>query len=133
MTRASDKNGRIPLAEWIVAGLGAVLVLATVGWLMVDLVRDTPAPPVIKLRVDSIARTQNSYVARISASNEGGETAAAARIEGALLDANADVIERSEVTLDYLPRQSQRELGLIFQHDPAQYRLQLRATGYRAP
>jgi uncharacterized protein (TIGR02588 family) len=133
MTRNNERNERIPLAEWLAAGVGALLILATAGWLVVDLVRASAAPPAITLRIESTTASASSYVVSISAHNTGGETAAGVRIEGELLDAGTNVIERSEATLDYLPRQSIRKLGLFFENDPAQYRLELRATGYRAP
>jgi uncharacterized protein (TIGR02588 family) len=53
-------------------------------------------------------------------------------VEGVLKD-GAEIIETSEVTIDYVPAGSQRQAGLFFIRDPQQYELQLSAKGYEQP
>lgn len=134
MTREQRNSAsQISRAEWAVAALGAVLVLATVIFLAVDLTRGQTSAPAIALTVDSVMHTPTSFVVQIKAENLSGRTAAAARVVGTLLDASGQTVEASEVTLDYLPGNSARTLGLFFHTDPSRFRLNLRATGYQVP
>ena len=59
-------------------------------------------------------------------------TAAAVQIEGELLDGER-VIATSQVTLDYVPGNSERRGGLFFREDPEAHGLKVRALGYAEP
>lgn len=129
----TSKSGAIPPAEWIAAGIGAVLVIGALGALITDSVKNEIAAPVITLEVDTIIATGANYVVKVRAENRGGETAASVVIEGVLAQPNGAQLERSELVLDYLPRRSSRMVGLIYRNDPRAYGVALRAVGYQLP
>jgi uncharacterized protein (TIGR02588 family) len=66
--------------------------------------------------VDSVAKASSGYLARITVHNTGGSTAAQVEIEGELTVGGE--MERSEVTLDYVPDRSQKHAGLMFRRNP---------------
>lgn len=121
-----------PTSEWIVAGFGALLVLATVAILVFEAIDEGSRVPEISVRVDTVvALPGGEYVARITAENAGDETAATLRLEGIhRLDGETQV---SSITLDYLPPRSSRAAGLIFQRDPRRGELILLPRSYREP
>jgi len=129
----ASKSGTIPIAEWVVAALGALLVIGAVGALLTDSIDNEIAAPAITLAVDTVIATGENYVVKVRAKNRGGETAAAVVIEGVLTQPGGAPVERSELVLDYLPRRSSRMVGLIYRNDPRAYSLSLRAVGYQVP
>jgi uncharacterized protein (TIGR02588 family) len=122
----------IPLLEWLVGGLGALLLVGTIGFLVWHGLGRDDTPPDVRLTVDRIEQLQNGYLVRFRAGNQGGSTAAQLVIEGELAGPEGP-IETSEATLDYLPPRSDREGGLFFAHDPRGLDLRLRAEGYAKP
>lgn len=125
-------KGVTSAAEWVVAGVSALLILAAVGYLFYEALTSPPTPPVIELRVDSILDTEYGYIVEFHARNHGHSTAAQLAVEGVLLDAGR-TIQMSRVTIDYVPSESRRSAGIIFTEDPARYTLELRALGYDRP
>jgi len=122
----------IPPLEWLVAGLGALLVAGTIGYLTAQaLWRDT-TPPDVRLVAEPARALEGGWLVRFRAFNQGGEPAAELLIEGELRGPDGSV-ETSEVTLDYLAPGSQREGGLLFSRDPRRFELALRAKGYARP
>jgi uncharacterized protein (TIGR02588 family) len=120
------------MAEWIVAGLSAVLVLGVVGFLIYDGVRHPSTPPDITVEVDSIVPAGPGYLVLIRADNRGRNTAAEVTVEGEL-EADTGRVETSQTIIDYVPAGGQGRGGLYFQRDPRSLRLRLRAHGYREP
>ena len=59
-------------------------------------------------------------------------TAAAVQIEGELVEGER-VLATSQVTLDYVPGNSERRGGLFFRENPQAYDLEIRALGYAKP
>jgi uncharacterized protein (TIGR02588 family) len=122
----------VPPLEWVVAGIGALLVLGTIGYLAAQaLWRDT-TPPDVRLVAEPARELEGGWLVRFRALNQGGEPAAELLIEGELRGPDGSV-ETAEATLDYLPPGSQREGGLFFSRDPGQFELALRAKGYARP
>jgi uncharacterized protein (TIGR02588 family) len=130
------RNGLIsdetPLLEWIVAAVGLVLVVSTIGFTFYRAWRETETPPAVTVTVETIVAQDAGYLVTFRALNEGEGTAAAVTVEGVLLQ-NGEEIELSTASLDFVPSRSERQGGLFFTEDPEQYELQLRATGYADP
>jgi len=120
------------LAEWIVAILSAMLVLAVVGFLIYDGLRSPEAPPEITVEVDSIQAAGPGYLVLFRAINGGNATAAEVVVEGGL-EADGGEVERSEAVLDYVPPNALVRGGLYFERDPRRLKLKLRVHGYRDP
>ncbi|MCC2676903.1 MAG: hypothetical protein K0R58_3850 [Ramlibacter sp.] len=120
-----------PWSEWIVAAIGLLLLLASLGYLLHDGNGD-PRPPAPVIRILAIEPQQGRFLVRVQAVNESRATAAALRIEGTVRR-GAEVMERSELEFDYLPGRSIREGGLFFTADPRTLQLEVAARSYRAP
>lgn len=121
-----------PLLEWIVGGLGVLLVGGAIAFLVYhSLVRDR-TPPDIRLVAERVLDLRNGYVVQFRAFNEGRSAAADLTIEGELAGPDGKT-EVSEAVLDYLPPRSGREGGLFFSQDPRAGQLSLRAKGYVKP
>jgi uncharacterized protein (TIGR02588 family) len=121
-----------PLLEWIVGGLGAVLVVGAIAFLVWHSLARDRTPPDIRLVAERVVDLSNGYLVQFRAFNEGRSTAAGVTIEGELT-APDGAVETSEVVLDYLPPRSDREGGLLFESDPRAGELRLRATGHAKP
>jgi uncharacterized protein (TIGR02588 family) len=122
----------IPLLEWIVGGLGALLVAAAIADLVYNALTRGEAPPDFRVEAERVLDLPNAYLVQFRVFNQGGSAAAAVTIEGELVgpDGTAEV---SEAVLDYLPPRSDREGGLLFASDPRAGALSLRAKGYVKP
>ena len=130
--RREVKAAATSAGEWVVAGLGLVLVLATLGYLLFQAVTEPAEPPLIAVEAGQPRQFAAGYQLSFSARNAGNETAANVTIVGELL-ANGSPVESSQTTLDYIPAESQRNGGLFFSRDPGEYVLELRAVGYETP
>ena len=120
-----------PWSEWLVAGIGLVLLLASVGYLLYD-GNGASQPPAPVIRMLSVEPLQGRFLVRVQAVNESRATAASLRVEGTL-KRGGEVVERSELEFDYLPGRSTREGGLFFTADPRGLQMELAARSYRKP
>jgi uncharacterized protein (TIGR02588 family) len=129
----SQKNdSKIPAAEWAVAAAGLVIVCAVVGWMLYEAVAGDESPPQITVALDTVFPTEAGYLVRFAAANHGSETAAEVVIAGRSTGSTGEM-EEAEVTLDYLPGQSERKGGFFFAKKPEPGGLELRALSYREP
>jgi uncharacterized protein (TIGR02588 family) len=86
--------------------------------------------------VERILAVESGYLVEIRARNEGGSTATTVEVEGTLKsndDSQAEAVETSSTTFDYIPSHSIRQGGLFFQENPEQYHLEVQAKGYSKP
>jgi len=118
--------------EWLVAGLGVVLVGGAIAFLVYHSLARDRSPPDIRVVAGRVLDLGNSYLVRFRAFNDGRSAAAAVTIEGELTGPDGTT-EVGEATLDYLPPRSDREGGLLFTMDPRAGDLRLRAKGYAEP
>jgi uncharacterized protein (TIGR02588 family) len=121
-----------PLSEWLVAAIGLLLLLASVGYLLYDGNGGGAQPPAPAMRLLGVEPQGGRFLVRVQAVNESRTTAAALRVEGTL-KRGTELVERSELEFDYLPGHSSREGGMFFTTDPRGLRLELAARSYRAP
>ena len=131
-SQKQQEKDAIPIWEWIVAGVGLVLVAGVVGFLIYEAFTGKRLPPDVKLSVDSVVEIRNGFLVRITAVNEGGMTAEGVIVE-AELRSGTEPVERSRTTIDYLPPRSEKRAGLFFTRDPRQLDLQVRSLGYEEP
>jgi uncharacterized protein (TIGR02588 family) len=118
--------------EWVVAGIGALLVMFAVGYMVHFAMTRPEGPPAVVLEVTAVSRTSAGYLVRFKATNTGHSTGAGIVVTGEL-SRDGEAVEESEMTLDYLPQDSERQGGLFFTEDPAAHELVLRAQGYAEP
>lgn len=122
----------VPTLEWIVGGIGALLVALIVGYLVYAALGRDETPPDVRLRVLEIRPFAESYVVRFEAENEGSLAAAQLVIEGEL-ELPGGSLETGQATIDYLPPRSTREAALVFREDPSAGTLTLRPIGFARP
>lgn len=118
--------------EWLAAGVGLVLLLASMVFLLLEHWRGDEAPPAPRVELVDVQAQQGQFLARVRVTNQSRRAAAALRVEGELRRGE-EVVERSELELDYLPGRSAREGGLFFAQDPRSLQLVLRARSYQDP
>jgi uncharacterized protein (TIGR02588 family) len=126
------RNSDIPVSEWVVGLIGLLLVCGTLGFMVSKAVTGSAAPPEIVVRAKGIVPVENGYLVQFIALNRGGQTAAEVVVRGELMDASK-TLESREVTLQYVPANSEREGGVFFETDPRTLELVLRAHGYVKP
>jgi uncharacterized protein (TIGR02588 family) len=131
-SQEQQEKDAIPIWEWVVAGVGLVLVAGVIGFLIYEAFTGKRLPPDVKLSVDSVVEIRNGFLVRITAVNEGGMTAEGVIVE-AELRSGTEPVERSRTTIDYLPPRSEKRAGLFFTRDPRQLDLQVRSLGYEEP
>jgi uncharacterized protein (TIGR02588 family) len=120
-------------AEWVLAAVGALVTLATVGFLVYEgLTQSGESAPELVVVTGASTTRGRGWAVPIEARNVGSATAASVRIVGALRDGGR-VVEESEMTLDYVPEASSRTGTLLFTRDPSTLTLEVRATGYELP
>ena len=129
---AGSEPRQIPLLEWLVAGIGALLVAGTIGYLVYQALWRDQTPPDVRLVALRVLALEHNHLVEFRAVNQGGEPAAQLLVEGELVGAEGPV-ETAEATLDYLPPGSHRDGGLFFSRDPREFELRLRAKGYARP
>jgi uncharacterized protein (TIGR02588 family) len=127
--KATAPANDIPPLEWASAAVGLALALGAFGFVGHDAVFGEDTPPAIEVRLVGVTSTPHGYVAQVEAINHGGTPAAQVLIEGSLEGEN----EPSQATFDYIPEQSSTTGGLIFDADPRQAKLTLKAKGYADP
>jgi uncharacterized protein (TIGR02588 family) len=119
-------------AEWTVAGLGALFVAVTIGYLVYFEFTTSSSPPDIDVRIQDISRQDSNYVVSFDVYNKSPRTAANLRVVGDLT-ANGTSLESSQVVFDYVPAFSSRHGGLLFQHDPSAGKIEVRAVSFVSP
>ena len=120
------------LLEWIVAAVGILLVSGVIVFLIYRGATKGDMPPKIKIEIESVVKADENYLVNFRVINAGEITAAGLTIEGELKNGEKSE-ETSDVTLTYVPSDSERHGGLIFTKNPNEYKLQIRAKGYEQP
>ncbi|MEN3950933.1 TIGR02588 family protein [Iodidimonas sp. SYSU 1G8] len=128
----ANEARRIPRSEWAVALLGLTMVIGVIAYLVTIALTDKDTPPDITLKAVDIRPTSGGYLVRVEALNHGGQAAADVKID-ATLKRGEDVIERREISFDFLPTRSKRVGGVIFSQDPATHGLELQVLSHREP
>lgn len=121
---------RTPVLEWIVAGLGLLLVLTVLGVLVSEVAAGPDSPAEIEVRVVSVQPSGARWRVAVEATNSGDAAAAQVGIVGELA---GDPSETAEAVLDYLPGGGERPATLVFDGDPRGRPLTLRAVGWIEP
>lgn len=117
----------IPRAEWVVAGIGLVLLCSCMAFLLYKafLVEDTV--PRISFRVESIIPQDGGALVLAEVANAGGETVTGLHIVGRAGK------EEHEAVIDFLPARSARKFGMFFSAIPDETSLQFVPGGYQKP
>lgn len=130
--RDSKKKFEKNWLEWVVFGVGLVLVAGTLGYLAYDGATASDAPPSIEVRLGEPRRQEQDFVVPVTVINHGGQTAGGVIIEVVLESGGAEV-ERGEYSVAFLPRLATREGWVTFRTDPRSGQLKPRVLGYEKP
>jgi len=123
---------RTPIAEWLAAGLGLLLTIGVIGYLLVEALHDRARPPSLSARAEPAQRTDGGYVLPVVVSNSSYATAAGVEIRGTL-EQNGEILEERRATFAYIPGRGEARGGLVFQQNPARLDVRVAAEGYEEP
>lgn len=118
--------------EWLVAAAGLLLVAAALGYISYRALTIENTPPDLTVEIESITPVSAGYLVKFHVANSGEETAAAVNVEGTLKDGETTA-ESGTATIDYVPSRSERKGGILFEKNPQNYQMQIRAVGYANP
>jgi len=128
-----SKASRAPMiAEWLAGGLGAVLVIGAVAWLIYAGASGNGTAPDIEIRLGETSQRADGYLVAFKAHNRSSFSAAKVKIRGELRSSGS-VVETVETELDYLPAYSSRGAGLFFQNDPDKGAVEIFTVSYTDP
>lgn len=131
--RGRSDRKKVSVWEWVVSGLSAATVLATLAYLLYDAVGTARTPPAVELRADTVVEVPGGFMVNFVAANHGHATAVTLQVEAELQDPSGRAVQSARATLDYLPGGATRRGGLLFTRDPREYTLRLRALGFENP
>lgn len=123
---------RTPIAEWIAAGLGLILTLAVIGYMLWEGMTERSAPPHLTVTAASATRTGDTYVLPVVVRNLSHSTAADVEVLGVLRQTEGPPEER-RARFTYVPGKGEARGGLIFRSDPAAGDLDLSVDGFAEP
>lgn len=142
-SRKAAQNGRVarrpaaaesratPVLEWGSAALGALLLFATVGFLLWEALSGRNTPPDLKVSPLAVRAVEGGHLVEIRVENGADRPAAQVEVEGEL--SGGAQHDTASATFDYVPAGSARTGGLFFREDPRQGALTLTAKGYVDP
>lgn len=119
-------------AEWLVAAIGLVLVLASLGYLAWHGLLERADPPRPEVRVLDVQAQEGRFLVRVRVHNRGRATAAKLRVT-AQLRRGDQVVEDRDVEFDYLPGESSREAGIFFERDPHRFEMVVTPASFQQP
>lgn len=132
MAKSQPLLSRTPVAEWIAAGLGLILTLGVVGYSVWEGVSADDGGPRLSVRTEAAEASGRSYVVPIVLRNDAHATAASVEVRG-VLRAGGQIVEERRAVITYVPGKGEARGGLMFEHDPAAYRLSVQPEGYEEP
>ncbi len=118
--------------EWIVAVIGLILVVGTIGFMMYKAFTSEDTPPNFTTEIERIDAVNSGYIVLFSLINAGEQTASGVNVEGELKN-GGESVETSSMTFDYAPSKSETKGGLFFKNDPKKFQIEIRAKGYAEP
>ena len=122
----------VPAWEWIVAATGSLLILLMIGLLAWEGAAASPRPPLIELQVKRTVPHGSGELVMVEVHNRGGEVAADLKVRGSVTS-GSNLLEVREVTIDFVPRDSRKVIGLFFSQPTASHQLRLEPVGFVEP
>ena len=122
--------------EWVVFGVGLLLVVSTLAYLAYDGATMGNDPPSLEVRLGTPEQRTHNFIVPVTVINHGDETAEGITIEVTLENdggSGGGEPVRGELTVAFLPRRATREGFVTFQQYPRASRLNARVLGYEKP
>ncbi len=117
--------------ERTILSVGVILVSATLGILVYDMVVIEDSPPAIVVSAGKIERGQQHYALYVTAMNNGRGAAQGVIIEIKL--GKADNEEKATLEFPFIPGNSTVSGWVTFRQDPSDGNLDFRVLGYSTP
>ena len=133
MTARKNKQqstANTPLLEWLVGGLGVILLVATVVFLVYEGLHNGEQPGAVTASVKEIVNGGDLYILTFELHNAGSQTLSNVHVSARVMDGERE-IERAQTVIDYLPGRSRQAGGFFFQNDPQRYRVEIVPEGYQ--
>jgi uncharacterized protein (TIGR02588 family) len=127
MTRRVEKN----FLEWTVFAVGLVLVLATLAYLIREIVTTGSKPPELIVTLGSSRPVTNGFQVPVTVVNRGDQVAEGVSVTVAL--ATKTGREEGMLIIAFLPRQSRREGWVTFRSNPGDGDLEIGPVVYESP
>lgn len=138
-TRSADSSERrvtAPFWEKVIGGLGLLLVLLILGYLLIEAL-SPQSPPDILVERKAVTRQAQGFLVEIRATNVGDRAAASVVVEATLQTPNAapdaGPVESGEVTFSFVPAGSSRPAGIVFTHNPEEYEIAFQVKSFVIP
>jgi uncharacterized protein (TIGR02588 family) len=132
MMAKQPTKSRTPVAEWVAAALGGALTLGVIGYSIFDGVTAGDDHPSLAVVTEAVQRSGEGYLVPIVITNDSHATAAAVEVRG-VLNAGDTVVEERRVVITYVPGKGEARGGLMFERNPANFRLRVSPEGYEEP
>jgi uncharacterized protein (TIGR02588 family) len=119
--------------EWSVFGIGLLLVIATLGFLIADAVANKASPPALVVSTGTARPTETGFLLPVAVRNMGGKTAENVLIE-VVVSVDGTPAERAELRMAFVPRHATREGWVVLATNPrSRARITARAVAYEVP
>ena len=122
-----EKDDSIPTPEWVVAGIGLLLVCLALGFLTYKAFSIDDGEPELSFTVESIVAQDGGSLVLARVNNTGGKTLTGLQILG---NAGNDT---HVVEIDFLPARSSRTFGMFFQSVLEETAIKFTPGGYQEP
>jgi uncharacterized protein (TIGR02588 family) len=123
---------RTPILEWLMAALGLVAAIGSIGYLTWEGVQGDERSPILTVSARGVTATPRGYIVDVEVINQSRATASSVQVEGAL-PAVAGPEEVVALTFDYVAGKGRREGSMTFLRDPRGQALRLQVKGQIAP
>jgi len=127
MTRALEKNA----LEWTVFGVGLILVMATVAYIVGEVVTTSSTPPEVVVQLGAPRRVTHGFQVPVTVLNRGDKVAEGLSVVITLVAKGER--EEAVLTIPFLPHQSKREGWVTFRGDPGDGELEIGPVVYASP
>lgn len=118
--------------EWTVFSVSVAVIVTTMALLLSGGTSALGKRPDLRITFGTPSRTSAGFSVPVAVRNEGGETAESVRIAVSLHSQRKE-LERTELMIAFVPRQSQREGWVVFRHDPRCCQIRAQAMAYEKP
>lgn len=118
--------------EWVTGLVSLAAIGAVIGWLVVDIWMSEDRQPDLVARVVSTEKITSGWQVVFELRNTATLAAAGVEVRAQLAE-QARLVEEAEVTFDYVAAGSVARGAVIFENDPSQLALTIRAVGFTEP
>lgn len=132
MARRARKTNSVPTIEWITGLASLALVIAAMGFIAFEAIRDEGALPDLHVEVETIRPSGSGYAVTVTVRNDARQAAADVVVQAVWQGAGARAMT-GDLQLDYVPGLSERQVTFVFPERPDPTGLELRVVAFTTP